>query len=267
MLRDSILVVAHPDDEALWFSSILGKVGEIVVCFLDSPGHPEWGRGRARSLGEYPVANISSLELEESGAFNCADWENPTITFSGIDIVCGRAARRRYRDNFRELRALLKGRLKGRRNVFTHNPWGEYGHEEHVQLYRVVESLQRELGFDLWFSNYCSNRSYPLMLEYIHSFDSDYVTLPTDSALGEAAREIYRNNGCWTWMDDYLWFNEESFMVNFGQRPKHDAGENGHIFPLNFMKIRFPPPGQERHHPATLPVRLARKAGRIGRRG
>ena len=264
MLQDAVLVVAHPDDEALWFSSVLAGVNEVIVCFLNSPGHPELELGRTRSLEEYPVANISTLALDEPGAFNCADWQNPAVTPCGIEIPYSAAADRRYQENFRKLRALLESRLKGCDNVFTHNPWGEYGHEEHIQIYRAVESLQESMGFNLWFSNYCSNRSYNLMLEHIRGFSSDYITLATDKPLGEAAREIYQKNGCWTWMDDYQWFNEESFIVNFSQRPERNGGENGHIFPLNFMKLEFPAsPGQE-HLPApSLPARLAGKIGRI----
>jgi len=35
----SILVVAHPDDEVLWFSSVLERVQETIICFLEV----DWG--------------------------------------------------------------------------------------------------------------------------------------------------------------------------------------------------------------------------------
>ena len=35
ILEQSILVVAHPDDEILWFSSIADKIHAIVICFMD----------------------------------------------------------------------------------------------------------------------------------------------------------------------------------------------------------------------------------------
>ena len=54
------------------------------------------------------------------------------------------------------LKDLLRARLGDCRNVITHNPWGEYGHEDHVQVFRAVTALQAELGFAVWVSGYCA---------------------------------------------------------------------------------------------------------------
>ena len=35
---NAALVVAHPDDEALWFSSVLTRVDKIVICYQDLEG-------------------------------------------------------------------------------------------------------------------------------------------------------------------------------------------------------------------------------------
>jgi len=50
MLSSAILVVAHPDDEILWFSSVVDKVDEILFCFGDYPALPALGEG-LRSSG------------------------------------------------------------------------------------------------------------------------------------------------------------------------------------------------------------------------
>ena len=50
------------------------------------------------------------------------------------------------------------------RNVIAHGPWGEYGHEEHVQVFRVVASLATEMGFRLWLPAYVAPKSEALML-------------------------------------------------------------------------------------------------------
>ena len=39
----SILVVAHPDDEILWFSSILASVDHVILCYLGELVNPEFG--------------------------------------------------------------------------------------------------------------------------------------------------------------------------------------------------------------------------------
>ncbi len=71
-----------------------------------------------------------------------------------------------YRENYETLYRTLQPRLKPDMNVFTHNPWGEYGHEDHVQVFRVLDRLRDEIGFKLWMSNYCTERSMPLAMQY-----------------------------------------------------------------------------------------------------
>jgi LmbE family N-acetylglucosaminyl deacetylase len=234
LLYRSVIVAAHPDDEVLWFSSILQKVDEILLCFSDYHAKPAWGMGRKKSLSEYPVKNISCLEIDESGAFDSADWNSPVITEFGLKLYKNRSADKKYRENYGVLKEYLRGRLSGFRNVITHTPWGDYGHEEHVQVFRAVKALQGEMNFNVWFSNYCGSRSFKLMLRYIAGFDSEYVTLKTDKKLAEGIKDLYKKNGCWTWYDNWEWFNEESFMKDKGY--DKIAMKYGHIFPLNLIK-------------------------------
>jgi LmbE family N-acetylglucosaminyl deacetylase len=243
MFRQAALVVAHPDDEALWFSSILEKMEEIVICFMDVVSRPDWSEGRRRCSAFYPLQNATFLGLQESEVFSGADWLAPVPTHYGLEVskknnsFPGFSAKR-YRKNYEEIRGLLSMRLRSRRNVFTHNPWGDYGNEEHVQVFRAIQDLQREFGFNLWFSNYCSSKSYNLMLQYVSGFDSNYVTIETDRKLGKSLKQLYQRNQCWTWYDSYTWFTHECFMLF--NRGEASAGSTGHIFPLNFIKVGVP---------------------------
>lgn len=238
MFNKSILVVAHPDDEVLWFSSIMEDVNEIIICFLEYRSEPEWGEGRRKSLQEYPVSKISCLGIEQSETFGIADWLHPEVSKFGLKIPERCADHKKYEENYYILKDALVERLAGYKNVYTHNPWGEYGHEEHVQIYRVVKDLQGGEKFNLWFSNYCSNNSFNLMLEYVSGFDSDYTTLKTNKTIGKQVKDLYMKNNCWTWYDDWEWFSEESFMEDKGfQSEKKD---HGHIFPINNIKFNYP---------------------------
>lgn len=238
ILKDSILLVAHPDDEILWFSSIFDKVDEVVFCFMNSKSNPQWTVGRKQAISKLPIKNISCLELDESEVFNGADWENPEITEFGIRIIKKGISDKNYRENYYKIRERLRVKLINYKNVFTHNPWGEYGNEEHVQIYRITKEFQREMKFNLWFSNYCGNKSYYLMLRYISGFNSDYITLNSNKTLASQIKGLYEKNGCWTWYEDWVWFNEESFMRD------NDIGRDiklyGHIFPLNMIKEELP---------------------------
>lgn len=238
MLEKSIIVSAHPDDEILWFSSILDKVDELIICFLDHKSYPDWKAGREKTLSEYPLKNISSLGIDESEVFNGADWANPVITKFGIKISNKNVSDKKYIENYYKLKNQMEKRLAGYRNVFTHSPWGEYGSEDHILVYRVIRKLKEDMKFNLWFSNYCSNKSFNLMLRYIDGFNSEYVTLKTNKKLGNCIQSLYKGNGCWTWYADWEWFNEESFMKD--KTFEDGIKTHGHIFPLNMIKMELP---------------------------
>ena len=152
MLERSALVVAHPDDEILWFSSVVKNVGHIFFCFLEVEGDPECSQGRRHALRNLPLKQISALDIKEAGVFGLANWKSPKPTVAGLELRHTDGGLRRedvYERNYYELCERLREVLKGYRNVITHNPWGEYGHEEHVQVYRAVKRVQAQLGFDV----------------------------------------------------------------------------------------------------------------------
>lgn len=264
MLIDSVLLTAHPDDEILWFSSVIEKVDKIILCFLKVPSQPDWTTGRAISVAEHPVGRpITYLEMDESEAFWGVDWHNPIITEYGLRITNPRYNDDKYISNFQLLLTHLREELKDCKNVITHNPWGEYGHLEHVQLYRAVKQLQEELGYDIWYSNYCSNRTAELMTNYISGFDCDYITLNTNKALGHKAMTLYQKNKCWTWYDDYTWFDQECFIKD---QTMEATQARGKIFPINFIKVEPQPSTDKARKKPSFPRRFVRKLKSKSRR-
>lgn len=237
ILEQSTIVAAHPDDEVLWFSSILNKVNDVVVCFLEAKRYPWWGVGRRKSLAEYPIKNISCLDIDSSEVFERADWQNPVTTDYGLEIASQHIPKseEHYRNNYKELKQRLEGKLEGCRHVFTHNPWGEYGHEEHVQVYRVVKALQGQMKFNLWYSNYVSNKSFKLMLRHIEPFGFEYVAFEPNRVLTTDVTNIYKRNKCWTWFDEWECFKEELFL----RERATDEGEErtGRLFPINLIRV------------------------------
>ncbi|MDD9909273.1 MAG: hypothetical protein OXR62_06230 [Ahrensia sp.] len=257
-LENSLIVAAHPDDELLWFASILKQVDRVLLVFEDYWPDPAIGPARARALDDFPRDNVSSLRLPESATYGCADWANPQLTEFGIGLgaqvakrdlkqnvlrLAGKSRapktgiRARYEENFASIVAALRPQLNASMNVFTHNPWGEYGHEEHIQLFRALDHLRGEIGFTLWMSNYCTERSMPLAMRYFDNAQHEFIQLPVDKDFGEQVVKCYRDAGCWTWSDDWVWFDTECFM----QAPREPAAAScqGHLFPLNFFQIGF----------------------------
>lgn len=233
ILEKSILVVAHPDDEILWFSSIADTIQEIVICFIDYTPEPELSMGRWKSLSAYPLKRLSPLGIEEAGTYGFKDWQNPIATKFGL-ALSDKNISEKYEENFYQVKENLRNKLVGYSHVFTHNPWGEYGHADHVQIYRVVTDLQADMKFTLWFSNYCSNMSFNFMRQHIPGFYSEYITLKTNELLGNQIANLYKQYGCWTWSPDWLWFKEESFM-----KETHDVQSNSQNFPLNLITVKL----------------------------
>ena len=149
----SAVVVAHPDDEALWLSSVVASVERIVFGFGDVWGKPQRSEARRRAVAALPLPGIVNLAIDESGV----EWQSylaqPELTPWGVRIL-EPAVRERYEANHARLLAGLRPALAGCKDVYTHNPWGEYGHAEHIQVYSAVTALQQELRFTVWFSNY-----------------------------------------------------------------------------------------------------------------
>jgi LmbE family N-acetylglucosaminyl deacetylase len=210
----SALVVAHPDDEALWFSSVTGRVAKVVLAYEACDSLPELGPARSAARTSYPLPTGRFLRHGEPCSLDWVDWATASATPYGMALNRPFAARaeERYRAAFDALRQDLARELTGVTRVFTHNPWGEYGHPDHVQVSSVVWSLARELGFGVRFSSYVAPRSLGFAAAFLPRLRSDGVRA-TDGALAERLKAHYVAHGCWTWHPDYRPPREEAFLA------------------------------------------------------
>lgn len=207
------VVVAHPDDEVLWLSGVVSSADWVVFCFADSFEKPEASAARRRAVAALPLTRLVDLKVPESGARFLADWADPRLTSAGIEITDA-AARARYGANYTQLVEALRTTLDGCSEVYTHNPWGEYGHTEHIQIYRVVAALQAELGYTIWFSNYVDAASWPLARQvgrqpcWTHR-----RTIQPDLAMARRLMRVYRRHGAWTWTRFHRWPAQETLYA------------------------------------------------------
>lgn len=207
------MVVAHPDDEALWLSSVLRHAEKVIFCIVDIFGDRPATDRRNQAIRALPLQNIVCLSVPGSGTFHYVDWSHPNLTEYGVEIG-DPAARIRYKQNYARLLEELAGQLTDVDLVFTHNPWGDYGHPEHIQVYRAVSALQKEHGFDLAFSNYIGPRSQRLATTLAGRFNWDRsVRLVTDRRRAHKLEKIYKRHDIWTWDYYHRWPLAETIYI------------------------------------------------------
>ena len=153
----SILIMAHPDDEVIFTSSIISKVKKIIICFGESFDDHEVSKGRRRLYREYPLKNAIFLKIKESPRQkrSYVPFLNPIETEYGIKQ--GSCNEKLYKDNFKILVFNLRKYFSDNLNIITHNPWGEYGHPEHVQVHRSVMKIAKDYDCNVYVDSYFSD--------------------------------------------------------------------------------------------------------------
>lgn len=205
-------MVAHPDDEILWLAPAVANAATIIAAL---PGHaddPAVTRGRELVRAQYPVGAFEFLPLRSAGVHQRSDWRRRRPMQHGVDLKsdCPPERTSLYRENYQSLLELLSPYLGQHHIVFTHNPWGEYGHEEHVQVSNVVMSLASRHGCSVWAWDGFQERrllseDMRLRTDYFGAQTSSLPTqqLRVDSSLFGSVRDLYLANGAWTWDSTY----------------------------------------------------------------
>ncbi|WP_238391504.1 MULTISPECIES: PIG-L family deacetylase [unclassified Mycolicibacterium] len=261
-MQNAVMVVAHPDDEILWFSSILRQCKRVLVCFGASATSTEsWDDGRAVMMDTYPLSKVRFLRLRQSDAFEASNWNKPREADCGLQLPRRKCPL--YEKNAEELLQLLAVELRHERVVVTHNPWGEYGNEEHVQVFRVLTELKEKIGFDLYVDGYVSDRSAKLMSRSAHALEGNPLVYKTNRALAHALRNQYLKNDCWTWMVDYVWPSHESFYRVAAGASGDEAGIPVSI-PLNYITYNFNRSPIRKIVSKTLPASVKLRMKRVG---
>lgn len=231
--RRCVVVMAHPDDEILWASSLLAAAKKIILCYGDSPPEPAIGEGRRALLRDFPLKTVVGLNIAESDVHLAVDWRHPVETAYGIQ--CGRNGDA-YARNFHLLREALEDHLEEGDIVVTHNPWGEYGHEEHVQVYRAVADVKRQRNFRLFVTGYVSDRVLHFMEKNMPRLGPAVAMLPTDKDLCQTLKLQYQAHKIWTWEDAYAWPDHECFYeVRHPDAPLRTDERTMVSLPLNIL--------------------------------
>lgn len=213
------VVVAHPDDEVLWASSIIQGARKVIICFTKSPFSKKVTDGRNCFKGKSPD-NFVFLDLPESRwkkrsvySFLAGQMRLDPIDLARNELLIYQHLQNEINDEF----------------IFTHNPWGEYGHPEHIQVHRVVSSFcksrQKQLYVFGYYSNatFCSRRSFILKNQAIKT-----LCLPTNKDIYCNLRDMYISSHCWTWDPEYMPPHSEFFSrFELGSKTARNAAPPG----------------------------------------
>lgn len=207
----SLLVVAHPDDETLWLEPLLSAESAVVVAFPNHPRKPTMTAAREDLRARFPYGAMEFLPLESIDVLGRSDWRQRVPTEYGVDLRadCPDEIRAAYIDNHRRLCDLLAPYLAVHHVVYTHNPWGEYGHEEHIQVCRAVLDTGATHHTCVWaWDGLSPAELMRTKMRLRRDYYDDLAGLPRivrslDRARYRQLKDFYTAAGAWTWDDDY----------------------------------------------------------------
>lgn len=185
-----VLIVAHPDDEIIWFKPEI--FDQIFIIFCNRDDKPLMGEMRRRSIEDHPLKNIISLlDIDESGY-----WKDES-------------KRQDYKKSKNLLMKALHNIAKINiiHEVYTHNELGEYKHADHILVHVCVKKVFSKIC-PIWMPT--KNLTVGSKIEYLkskkiirnHSIDIEQY---------KKIKNLYISNASWTWSDSYLPNEIESY--------------------------------------------------------
>ncbi len=180
----NVLIVAHPDDEILWFAP--QSFDLIVIAFLARHDKPYAKHCREMALAEHPFKEkIISLAIDESGF-----WKDKSRV-------------KQYHASREQLfESLLKLKQEySFTKIFTHNSEGEYGHDDHILVNEAVTALFSEIEIFCPFDVNCGEQG-------------KTISILNNLEIYNQVKAIYVKNKAWTWNKDYLPPTELSYSLH-----------------------------------------------------
>jgi LmbE family N-acetylglucosaminyl deacetylase len=205
----TLVVVAHPDDETIWFGPTLEEADLIVAALPRHPRSEELTAAREAVQREFPF-RMEFLPIDGAAVFRQSDRMKPKLAPYGVELLetCPADVRERYIGNYDKLLATLDPYVAGASEIYSHNPWGEYGHEAHIQVWSAVSRLAERHGRSVWVWDGFSNEN--LLARGVRTRLEHYTPLPDDLRVREfqvniemyeRLKALYTSHGAWTWAD------------------------------------------------------------------
>ncbi len=186
-----IVVVAHPDDEILWASSIIKNAKKVIICF-GKTSSLTISKGRIGFALKAPK-NFCFLNIPEPNDIGFNYFPIKSLTSDN----CSKLSYF-YKNLTQELLGLIDSEI-----VYTHNPWGEYGHLQHIEVNKVVNNICKKKHLRLKIFGYYHLRT---LFERNYFLKQNNINIERKEILKEhfyLIKKQYIQNKCWTWYNSY----------------------------------------------------------------
>ena len=119
-----ILIVAHPDDEVIWFNPV--KYDKIIIVYTYRKDRPDVVKGRLKVQQKHPLKKkIIYLDYWETNF-----WRDPTKW-------------QEYCNQMNKLEEWIKNNISSNDIITTHDCNGEYGHSDHILVHKAVTNTHK----------------------------------------------------------------------------------------------------------------------------
>ena len=156
---DSLMIVAHPDDETLWGGAHLNEDNYLVVCI--TCGKNRWRYHEIKAVTKMSNNSFVGLYYPDKTLFTINNWH------------------RSYDSIQKDVEKIVK--MKKWKQIVTHNKQGEYGHIHHKKTHKIVTDVYENLKLQdkvklYYFGDYYSNKKIKLLTkdDYLMS-DVDFL--------------------------------------------------------------------------------------------
>ncbi len=201
--NQGILIISHPDDECLFASSILESISLLIICFSKVPGEREISIGREKSLRNYPLKNFKIINLDitqPEKSFLPLNWLNIKEKYSGLK---GGYHEKSYDIKYENILKKLRQIIPRNGIIISHNPWGEYGHSQHCQVFKASFQVANEKNCQLYVNGYISNLTKFYAQKKIHLLEPKIYQFRTNHRIYLLLKNHYSTLRCWTWYNNY----------------------------------------------------------------